>query len=123
MKTSNTLPLLFLSVLMTACGGGGGSDKTTTPTAQPTNVSPNANAGVDQSVNEEVVVTLSGSGTDSDGTVASYLWSQTAGVTVSLTGSSNASASFSAPTINSNETLTFQLTVTDDDGTTATDIR
>jgi hypothetical protein len=121
MKTSNTLPLLFLSVLMTACGGGGGSDKTTTPTAQPTNVSPNANAGVDQSVNEEVVVTLSGSGTDSDGTVASYLWSQTAGVTVSLTGSSNASASFSAPTINSNETLTFQLTVTDDDGTTATD--
>ena len=106
---------------MTACGGGGGSDKTTTPPPQPANASPTANAGVDQSVNEEVVVTLLGNGTDSDGSVSSYQWSQTSGTTVSLNGSSNASASFTAPTINSNETLTFQLTVTDEDGATAID--
>ena len=120
-KLSLLLNLSLSSAILFGCGGGGGSDKTTTPPPPPANVAPTASAGDDQSVNEEVVVTLSGSGSDSDGTVSSYLWSQTAGAIVSLTGSSNASASFTAPTINSNETLTFQLTVTDDDGATATD--
>jgi hypothetical protein len=119
MKTSNTLPLFFISTILFGCGGGGSNETTTPPPSE--NTAPTASAGDDQSVNEEVVVTLSGSGSDSDGTVSSYLWMQTAGSTVSLTDSSNASASFTAPTINNNETLTFQLTVTDDDGSTATD--
>lgn len=121
MKTSNTLPLLLLSVLMTACGGGGGSDKTATPPPPPSNVSPTANAGVDQSVNEEVVVTLSGNGTDSDGTVASYVWVQSSGTAVTLSDSSSATTTFTAPSLIEEATLTFALTVTDNDGATSSD--
>jgi hypothetical protein len=121
MKIINTLPLLFLSVFMTACGGGGGSDTTTTPPLTPVNLDPTANAGDDQSVNEEVVVTLSGSGTDSDGSVTSYLWSQTAGTEVSLADLSSESITFTAPSLIEAITLTFELTVTDDDGSTGKD--
>ena len=49
--------------------------------------SPVANAGQDQTVSTGVTVTLSGSGADSDGTIASYLWEQIAdGGSVSLSG-------------------------------------
>jgi hypothetical protein len=121
MKNSNTLPLLFLSVLLTACGGGGGSDKTTTPTLPPANVAPTANAGVDQSVSEEALVTLSGSGTDSDGSVASYAWVQSSGTTVTLSDSSSATTTFTAPSLIADATFTFALTVTDDDGASSSD--
>lgn len=86
------------------------------------NQPPIANAGPDQSVAAGVTVTLDGTGsTDSDGTIASYAWTQTTGDTVTLTGASTATPSFTAPSTNAQQTLTFQLTVTDDDGATATD--
>ncbi|GAA6172980.1 hypothetical protein NBRC116592_26500 [Colwellia sp. KU-HH00111] len=121
MKTSNTLPLLLLSVLITACGGGGGSDKTTTPPPPPANVAPTANAGTDQSVNGEIVVTLSGSGTDPDGTIASYSWAQSSGASVTLSNASTSTATFTAPSLVEEATLTFELTVTDDDGAVGND--
>ncbi|MEP0356837.1 FG-GAP-like repeat-containing protein [Paraglaciecola sp.] len=118
MKNCNILSLLFLSVLMTACGGGGGSDTTTTPV----NLAPTANAGDDQSVNEEEVVTLSGSGTDPDGSISSYQWSQTSGTTVSLAESTSVSTTFTSPTLIDATTLTFEFSITDDDGATDKDI-
>ena len=121
MKTSNILSLLFISVFMTACGGGGSSDTTTTPPPTPVNLAPTANAGVDQSVNEKVVVTLSGSGTDSDGTVASYAWVQSSGTSVTLSDSTSATTTFTAPTLSESATLTFELSVTDNDGAVSID--
>jgi len=84
------------------------------------NVAPAADAGSDQSVDAGDNVTLDGTGSsDSDGSIASYSWRQTAGTSVSLSDSSAVLPTFTAP--NSAGTLTLELTVTDDDGATDTD--
>ena len=85
------------------------------------NAKPTANAGPDQSVKAAVKVALTGTGSDPDGTVASYLWTQTAGPTVTLSGANLASASFVAPTVTAATKLTFRLTVNDNNGATASD--
>ena len=83
------------------------------------NLSPTAEAGPDQVVNAAATVALDGSGSrDTDGTIVSYLWEQTAGPGVTLSGS-GAQRSFTAPSTAA--TLTFRLTVTDDDGATGAD--
>lgn len=114
------IALLFIT-LLTSCGGGGSDAGTTTNPPPSANVTPTANAGTDQSVNEQTIVTLSGSGTDSDGSVASYLWTQTAGESVTLTSANASTATFGSPTSISELTLTFQLTVTDNSGATSSD--
>jgi len=86
------------------------------------NQSPTANAGLDQSINENTTATLNGSGTDSDGWISGYQWTQISGTTVSIVNANSANASFTAPNISSDTTLTFRLTVTDNSGATATDI-
>jgi hypothetical protein len=84
------------------------------------NVPPAAYAGPDQDVNAGATVTLDGSGSsDSDGTIVGYSWTQTDGTTVTLAKASTVNPTFTAPNIS--ETLTFELTVTDDRGATATD--
>ena len=56
---------------------------------------------------------LSGSGSDPEGDPVSYSWSQTGGSpNVSLTGSTTATPSFTAPSVTSEVTLTFRLLVT-----------
>ncbi len=111
----------LLTSFLISCGGGGGSDKTTTPPPPPANIAPTADAGSDQSVDEKSVVTLTGSGTDSDGTVASYTWLQTSGETVTLSDSSSATTTFTTPSVHSNATFEFQLSITDNEGGVTTD--
>ncbi len=83
-----------------------------TATAIP-NVAPTANAGADTSVQVNSPVTLTGSGTDTDGTIASYRWTENGSVLATT-------ASFSyTPSTEGTHTLT--LTVTDNDGASATD--
>lgn len=85
------------------------------PVLQP----PVANAGTDQTVNENTLVTLDGSG--STGTIDTYTWSQTAGTTVTLSDVNAVQPTFTAPDLTGNETLTFQLEVSNTAGST-TDI-
>lgn len=103
--------LLAMSVLLAACGGG--SDE---PSA-PSNNAPVANAGADVSVDELASVTLDGSASsDPDGDTISYVWTQTAGSTVTLSNGNTAQATFTAPdvtAVNTPTTLTFQLQVSD----------
>jgi hypothetical protein len=67
----------------------------------------------------QAVVTLAGSALDLDGTSdLTYLWTQTAGTTVTLTRANTATASFTAPLIKADTLLTFKLTVTDPAGAT-----
>ena len=86
-------------------------------TPQPNNP-PTADAGPDQNVDEDTLVSLNGtSSSDSDGTIASYSWTQIAGNIVTLIGANTDTPSFTAPSVGvSGETLTFSLVVTDDDG-------
>jgi len=88
------------------------------------NIAPTAVAGSDQTVGEGVIVTLDASNsTDPDDGIASYLWEQTGGSpTVTLTVADTAEASFTAPDVGPDgESLTFQLTVTDNGGLQAQD--
>ena len=59
---------------------------------------------------------------DPDGTIESYSWTQTAGPSVTLSGADSATPTFTAPDVGADgDTLTFELTVTDNDGATSTD--
>ena len=100
-------------LLLAGCGGGGDGDA-------PANRLPRADAGEDLSVAGGSSVTLDGSGSlDPDGTIAGYQWAQTSGTGVSLSNADRVSTSFVAPNVDMTVTLTFRLTVTDDDGATA----
>ncbi len=84
---------------------------------------PIADAGTDQTVTEATLVTLDGSNSsDADGAIVSHLWEQTGGVAVTLTTVPPDKATFAAPDVAAaGETLTFQLTVTDEDGQSSMD--
>jgi len=87
------------------------------------NLTPTANGGPDQTVNEGDPVTLDGSNSnDPDDGIASYLWTQTAGPSVTLSSTTAVQPTFTAPNVGpSGEALTFQLTVTDSGGLQSTD--
>ena len=104
--------VLSTGLFLTACGSGG-SDA-----GGNTNRAPSAAAGVNQSVDELSAVTLDGSSSfDPDaGTTLTYSWSQTAGTMVTLSSTTVAQPTFDAPdvtAVNTPETLTFRLTVSD----------
>ena len=84
---------------------------------------PVADAGDDQRVYENGIVTLDGTGSmDSDGTISSYRWTQTSGPTVILSDVSSAKPTFTAPSVTSDPLiLTFLLAVEDDEGLVAYD--
>ena len=86
------------------------------------NQAPRADAGADQDVAAGARVTLDGSASDDpDGTIASYAWAQTAGDDVMLSDAAVARPTFDLPRDTATQDLTFRLTVTDDEGATATD--
>jgi gliding motility-associated-like protein len=88
--------------------------------AAPVNAPPTVNAGDDISITLPAnSVILNGSATDSDGTIASYLWTKISGpATFSLSGTiTNALTATNLVA----GTYTFRLRVTDDDGSNATD--
>jgi hypothetical protein len=111
---------LTFSLRVTDNRGGISAPATVNVTVNPTggaNAAPVANAGTAQTVNTGFVVTLDGTGsTDSDGTIASYAWTQTAGTAVTLSSTSTSQPTFTAPAVTTAATLTFSLVVTDDDG-------
>ena len=88
------------------------------------NEAPSADAGSDQTgIEGGATATLSGSGSDPDaGDTLSYVWSQTAGTSVTLASASSAQATFTAPPdLTADDTLTFRLRVADSGGLFAED--
>ena len=91
------------------------------------NVDPVANAGDDRTVVSGTTVQLDGSSSlDSDGTIMSRTWVRTGGTggTVTLSNANMEQPTFTADIVQpggADVTHVFMLTVTDDDGATATD--
>ena len=117
MKNS-ALVTIYLILALTACGGSSDNSSINNETKK---LAPLVNAGNDQIADENSEVLLLGTASDSDGTLVSYSWVQISGTAVTLTSVNSNNSSFSAPKVTSDEVLTFQLTVTDNDGLTAKD--
>uniref|UniRef100_UPI0004748588 PKD domain-containing protein n=1 Tax=Halorubrum sp. T3 TaxID=1194088 RepID=UPI0004748588 len=87
---------------------------------EPENQPPTADAGDDQTVAEGDSVTLDASGSsDADGDGLSYDWTQTGGTDVTLSDASSATPSFAAPDVDGDETLAFEVEVSDGAATDA----
>jgi probable HAF family extracellular repeat protein len=82
---------------------------------------PVANAGPDQTVVQRTTARLHGASSDPDGTIAGVRWLQVAGPAVTLSGSTTLSPTFVAPRESTTTRLTFELTVTDNDGVSSSD--
>lgn len=123
-----------ISFVLSACGGGGGSESSNSSnpvSTTPSNVAPTATAGQDQSVEVSaysgLTITLSGTASDSDGTIQSIKWEDKTIVPgqegIELLDSDKLAASFKFNNINitQEQIYTLSLTITDDDGATTSD--
>ena len=100
------LILLFSVFTLTNCGGGSSNDNS--PAV------PTADAGQDRIVQVNQSITISGSGSDSGGSITAYQWKEDATVLANT-----ASFTYNAPSTTGTHTLT--LTVTNNAGVTASD--
>lgn len=107
-------------VVVTVNKSGTTTTTTTTTTSSTTNAAPVANAGSNRSITLPTTsVRISGSAKDSDGTIASYKWTQYNGPsTASISNGTTASPTFSGLRAG---TYYFKLTVKDNDGATDSD--
>lgn len=106
-------------LLLVACGG---KSRTAPPPVvapppppPPVNTAPTASISADATTLEEgQTLSLSGSGSsDPDGDALTYEWGQTAGPTTTITDTTAQSLELLMPEVDSDESLTFELTVSD----------
>jgi len=83
------------------------------------NQAPTADAGDDFTVEAGDSVTVTGDGTDPDGTIVDWSWNQVSGEPVSLSGANTDEVTFTAP--DKSTTIRLRLTVTDDGGKSDSD--
>ena len=88
-------------------------------TVNAANIPPTAHAGNDQSIKLPTrTVTLSGSGTDPDGTISAYQWTKISGLAATITSPNSKTTTVTGLF---QGTYKFQLTVTDNKGATGKD--
>ena len=110
--TRNLLASLICLFLLSACGGGGGKK-------DPANVPPTVSLASSSAAEAMSPFSVTATSEDSDGRVASFLWEQETGESVTLASVDTASLSFTAPAVSIDTELVFKLTVTDNLGLTA----
>ncbi|WAJ71797.1 PKD domain-containing protein [Catenovulum adriaticum] len=104
---------MILSVL-TACGS---SNQRANETEDTSNQVPTISVSP-QIIDEKTQVEVKADSADEDGTVERFQWQQLSGTQVSFNGELS-SLNFQAPSVTSDETLSFRVTVTDNDGAKA----
>ena len=124
-----TIPLLLLSsISLIACGGGSGSnskDEDDSPQGNsnnPQNSPPIVSIIAASSVDERSTTNLDGGGSDdSDGTIASYLWTveMEEGLAVELTHATTSTPLLIVNELTEDTEITITLKITDDDGATS----
>ncbi len=114
--------LIFSLIVTDARNAASTADTVTVTVTAGSNDAPTAHAGDDQTVAEGAAVTLDGSGSsDPEDEALTYAWTQTSGETVTLSGATTASPTFTAPEqLTANATLIFSLIVTDARSATST---
>ena len=112
-----------VSLQLTVSDGVAEVTSQVTITVQHVNKSPVLTVGSDQTVKEGDTVTLVATATDADGSELSIQWTQTSGIQVTLTGEQTLSPSFTAPEVSQNETLTFEVSVSDGEASVSNVIR
>ena len=114
------LGLLLSGLLLGACSSGGTSNSVNPEITE--NIPPIADAGADQTASELVTVALDGTASnDSDGTITTVSWTQTAGVSAPLDDATSMSPTFVAPAGTAGQDLSYEITVTDNEGAASTD--
>ena len=109
------LIILSIFAILPACSSSDDDDDAS-------NSAPSVSAGEDQTVNQGATVDLVGVASDSDGSISSWLWKQTSGShSVTIKNSTTSNAYFSAPTVDTETTLVFELEVKDNDGASVSD--
>lgn len=111
--------VLRFSVNVTDDEGASASD-TVDVSVMHINTAPTADAGSNITAEEASMVTLLGSGQDSDGLIARYSWSQINGPTGIFRNSESAIAEFLIPETDDSSEIELALTVTDDEGVSST---
>ena len=113
---------LYRFSLVVTDGLGLASDPDIVEIATEANAAPTASAGTNQTVSSLQLVTLLGSFTDPEGHTATYEWTQVNGAgnpitpTVTLSSTTAAQPTFTAPNSPSGSSLRFRLVVTDQFG-------
>ena len=105
--------LVILSIFILSACGGSSTEKQELP--------PIAQAGINIQTDELLEVSLSGIGRSADGANLTYVWEQTAGVSVELISATTLEPTFFAPDILTDQVLAFRLIVTDSRGLSASD--
>jgi hypothetical protein len=95
--------IMCASFVLTAC------DSDSARTKSDELIAPIADAGADFSVDEDMNASLFGKGTDEDGEIVSYRWTQVGGIDVSLVNADSNAASFKSPIVTADTELTFEL--------------
>lgn len=103
---------------------GGKDTDTMTVTVYSNNVRATADAGVDQTVDEQTLVTLSGVGEDPDSEKLTFEWRQVGGEQVTLSATDEPETTFVAPAVENGKVkvLVFELRVADESGQPAKDL-
>jgi PKD repeat protein len=111
------------TVELTVTDDGGATDsKTMEVTVKDTNQKPNADAGSNATVDANASVTLDATGSsDPDGDSLTYSWTELSNVGITLSDTTSATPTFTAPDFDNEGALTFQVTVSDGNGGTDTD--
>ena len=115
MTVTPTEPLYAVTINSTGVSGDNNHRAyNVTVTYHDTNSPPMVGAGADQEVVEGDTVALSGTVTDVDtGDILTYSWTHDSDLPIAITGSDSLSASFVAPNVAENTTITVTLTVND----------
>lgn len=98
---------------LTVSNGRDTATSDVTVTVTNVNRAPTADAGGVGEVEEGADHTFTGSASDPDGDALSYQWVQQSGTPVALRDATSLNASFTAPEVTADETLTFALTASD----------
>ncbi len=118
---NNLVAGTYIFQLLVTDNQGATATATTTVTvnAAPINQPPTSNAGNDQTIQLPTSsVTLTGSGTDGDGSITGYLWTKISGTGGTITSSTSATTTVTGLSAG---TYVFNLRVTDNGGLTAND--